>query len=709
MMAKTLDDQINEAQLEKLKLEHDEIRGRVANQDTKRERNIRLGVAVGIPLITAVVALGAAFIELRRTSENLRDIQKQRAEFAREQAADFAAARRRAAVRLLSGQPDDVTAQASLNALLLSGTPGIEAANAAANWVTHDDDEIATAAGAVLQQVDDRAVGTLIEDALRTARGTDRIHLLELAGALRETQGRENMLDLIDNADGVIAGGAARLAAEWRLPLDDLTSRQRGFYRSDGPSMAVSLAMLAEDDAYRTDVLAQVARADGNPRRPPSRDGTITERAICYLVETGAASPSAFDRAGPFPESPEARARRIARVGPTIRDLAAMVAGGDTDALTAALSTPAAWQSAADHKRNEYFREKLDVELPTLTWEELLDRLRSSYGLDRIGSERRVMRRLFGLPPELLDIASVPNDELRRLLPSGMLAISAGRGLGSEPTPGAMLGALHAEARRRADADAIDVQSIPATLEPWERLLDALNSETDSQIDLVAEYVEARRPAPGSLDAVAGSYVIRKLVRAMTEEESAAFVAATIGPPASSPGSEGLVVPRRPSIIGRSRHLDVLAELVPEQVALALQAHDLSRDDLLWAIRHGLAPYFQDAIADELARDDAPPFQGRSALSPSFVLDRLALAAGHADRSTLADWREIVAVFLSSEALDWSRPPPGGGEDPHRVLFERISAEFTEAWSKTGCGSYPFPPIPELARSALLAKIALRE
>lgn len=708
-MAKTLDDQINEAQLEKLKLEHDEIRGRVANQDTKRERNIRLGVAVGIPLITAVVALGAAFIELRRTSENLRDIQEQRAEFAREQAADFAAARRRAAVRLLSGQPDDVTAQASLNALLLSGTPGIEAANAAANWVTHDDDEIATAAGAVLQQVDDRAVGTLIEDALRTARGTDRIHLLELAGALRETQGRENMLDLIDHADGLIAGGAARLVAEWRLPLDDLISGQRQFSQSDGHSMAFALAMLAEDRAYRADILEDVVRADGNPRTPPSYDRTITERAICHLVETATASSSAFDPIGPFPEGPEARTRRIARTGPQIRDLAAMVADNNTAALTAVLSTPVAWQSPANHNRNEYFLEKLDAESPTLTWEELLDRLRSPDDLDRPGSESRVMRRLFGLPPELLDIASVPNDELRRLLSSGMLASSAGRRPGSEPTPGAMLGALHAEARRRADADAIDGQSIPATPEPWERLLDALNSETDSQIDLVAEYVEARRPAPGSLEAVAGAYVIRKLVRAMTEEERGAFVAATIGPPASSLNSDRPVYPRRRSITRRIGHLDVLAELVPEQVALALQAHDLSQDDLLWVIRHDLAPYFQDAIADELARDDAPLFQRRSALSPSFVLDRLALAAGHADRSTLADWREIVAVFLSSEALDWSRPTPGGGEDPHRILFERISPEFTAAWSKTRCGSYPFPPIPELARSALLAKIALRE
>src|SRR5437773_478799 len=93
--------ELTELQLVKARLEKTELEQRIRNAETPRERKFKLGVAALVPLITACIALLAAYVELRRVQDTKQQLDAETRKLEQLKNADFQKIRADKALALL--------------------------------------------------------------------------------------------------------------------------------------------------------------------------------------------------------------------------------------------------------------------------------------------------------------------------------------------------------------------------------------------------------------------------------------------------------------------------------------------------------------------------------------------------------------------------------------------------------------------------------
>lgn len=283
-----IDNQIKNAELRKLELENQELEYQIGAHETGIRRTARLATSILVPIITASIALGAAYLELRKVRDERAQLNAERREFQRLREEDYVDLKRDELLRLLSNPNSDLTSEAALSVLAdiltVADRDDEQVALAVFPYALSDNREIRNVAAGILAKHESPIVGQNVASALQTATESRRVVLLELAQGLRPENGAGALGQLLMHGDAVVAGTAMVVLARdeenlAELLIDYAESEDTNFQN------AVLHTVILGFEKLQTSDLRHLVSDLLSPTEYSSR--SVNLGGICFVREAG--------------------------------------------------------------------------------------------------------------------------------------------------------------------------------------------------------------------------------------------------------------------------------------------------------------------------------------------------------------------------------------------------------------------------------------
>lgn len=289
--AASLEQDLQRAELAKLLLEQEDLRARIASHETPRQRWSRLAVAVAVPILTAGLALFAAWMELRRVEGEREELRRERLAFQAQQDRDFIDHRRAQLVARLaepSGRLAMGATLASLSTLLPIASDDAErVAQAVLPLLRHGDPAVRDAAAGLLSTLETDLLGRFVAAELQGVGGADRATLLALASGLSAEQGAGHLQSLLLHQDAVTAGVALQTLASHQGTVRWALDRFDEVRDENLQEALLTIVLLGQDHLGGRDELAPLLEPLASAEAAGVR--SVEARAACYILGTGPA------------------------------------------------------------------------------------------------------------------------------------------------------------------------------------------------------------------------------------------------------------------------------------------------------------------------------------------------------------------------------------------------------------------------------------
>lgn len=269
---KSIDELIKEAELARLIAEKDEIKIRTDQYDTKKEKRVKYTISTLVPIITAIVVLTAAFVELRQVRDEKEELAAEKADFVKLKESDFTKNKVSKSISLLADNKEnhntDILLYSLDNALLSGIELDDEAIRIVFDYLLDTNLIIKKYAREIVLKSQSEVVGQLITEQLQYNNGLNRYEFLPLLKRLNSNQGIKYVFRLINHSDPIISGSASILIASKIDSLKNLDISIKAFESgSDNKRNFVETLLLTDNDNIRTKtllILAQNLKQDEN-------------------------------------------------------------------------------------------------------------------------------------------------------------------------------------------------------------------------------------------------------------------------------------------------------------------------------------------------------------------------------------------------------------------------------------------------------------